>query len=109
MPPAKIDAAATTTNVTVGNMKPIIRAIPRISRSKPSIAPVGERARRRDEPELQRFKARIYETLCRLPDAAGFRSKPNPSFTCHARVRRIYDGRLFAPETRTPLARSARW
>jgi hypothetical protein len=24
-------------------MKPIVRAIPRISRSKPSIAPVGER------------------------------------------------------------------
>src|ERR1700722_3103197 len=48
---------------------------------EPSIAPVGERARRRDEPELQRFKARIYETLCLLPDAAGFRSNPNLSFT----------------------------
>jgi hypothetical protein len=62
MTPASIVAATTNTNVPVANMKPIIRAIPRISRSKPSIAPVGERARRRDEPKLQHFKARIYET-----------------------------------------------
>src|SRR5277367_6610434 len=102
MTPAKIAAAATNTNVPVANMKPIIRATPRISRPKPSIAPVGERARRRDEPELQRFKARIYERRCAdfqtRPDSDQIQIRHSPS---HARVRQIYDRRL----SRQKLAR----
>ncbi len=58
MTPAKTAAATANTNVPVANMNPTIRAIPRISRSKPSIAPVGERSGRRDELNCSASKAR---------------------------------------------------
>src|ERR1700730_2888310 len=76
MTPARIAAATTNTNVPVANTKPIIRAIPRISRSKPSIAPAGERSRRRDELNSQRLEGvDLRDWSADVPHASGIRAE----------------------------------
>src|SRR5207342_2014732 len=83
MTPANSAAATTNSKAPVANTKPIIRAIPRISRSKPSIAPAGERSRRRDELNSQRLEGvDLRDCSADVPHACGIRAE-NRMRQCH--------------------------
>ena len=91
-------AATTNTIAPVAKMKPISRAIPLISRSKPSVAPVGERAKRRDEnltsaraPKPRPFSRPQEAFVVATAKAGALELGPlRPAPFCW-RVRQIYD------------------
>src|ERR1700749_3623777 len=94
MTPAKTAAATANNNVPVANMKPTMRAIPRIYRSKPSLAPAGEHSPRQDKLNDCASKARARRTLRgQLTDISPLESgEPTCDFDpCRARLRRMYD------------------
>src|ERR1700744_1240187 len=94
MTPAKTAAATANNNVPVANMKPTMRAIPRIYRSKPSLHPPASTRRAQDELNDCTSKARARRTLRgQLTDISHLETgEPTCDLDpCRARLRRMYD------------------